>query len=125
MIYILVVHSIFLSEFIYFYIIKQLQNAIEQKAKGRKWRRTLASLQRLRLNKDDDESDARGDLSSAIVTSVAMELPETTDDSKPAQMVCNKIIGYRLCDSSGWKCTYRCRLVKSKNIIYTSLCYIV
>lgn len=54
----------------------QLQNMLEQKAKERKWRRTLSSLQRLRLNKQDEESDARGDLSSAIVASVALEQPE-------------------------------------------------
>lgn len=57
------------------------QNSLEQKAKERKWRRTLASLQRLRLNKDDEENDARGDLSSAIVSSVAMEEPGPTEAS--------------------------------------------
>lgn len=61
---------------------KNSENALEQKAKERKWRRTLASLQRLRLHKDDEESDARGDLSSAIVTSVALEEPGPTEASK-------------------------------------------
>ncbi|KAJ7370301.1 calcium-dependent phospholipase C [Desmophyllum pertusum] len=61
---------------------KNSENSVEQKAKERKWRRTLASLQRLRLNKDDEESDARGDLSSAIVTSVALEEPNTTETSR-------------------------------------------
>ena len=41
----------------------------------------MASLQRLRLNKDEEESDARGDLSSAIVTSAAMEQSEATEGS--------------------------------------------
>lgn len=61
---------------------KSSENPLEQKAKERKWRRTLASLQRLRLNKEDEESDARGDLSSAIVTSVALEEPGQTEASK-------------------------------------------
>ncbi|KAK3725313.1 hypothetical protein QZH41_002589 [Actinostola sp. cb2023] len=47
--------------------------------KERKCRRTLASLSRLRMNKEDDERDARGDLSSAIVSSVADE--ESTENS--------------------------------------------
>ncbi|XP_048580656.1 1-phosphatidylinositol 4,5-bisphosphate phosphodiesterase eta-2 isoform X2 [Nematostella vectensis] len=47
------------------------ENEVDHRAKERKCRRTLASLQRLRMNKEDDESDARGDLSSAIVSSVA------------------------------------------------------
>lgn len=67
----------------------QSQNTSEQKAKERKWRRTLASLQRLRLNKDDEESDARGDLSSAIVTSVALEEPGPTEASKSVPKVGN------------------------------------
>lgn len=41
----------------------------------------MASLQRLRLNKDEEESDARGDLSSAIVTSAAMEQSEAAEGS--------------------------------------------
>lgn len=41
----------------------------------------MASLQRLRLNKDEEESDARGDLSSAIVTSAAMEQSEASEGS--------------------------------------------
>ena len=41
----------------------------------------MASLQRLRLNKDEEESDARGDLSSAIVTSAAMEQLEAREGS--------------------------------------------
>ena len=61
------------------------QNAIEKKARERKWRRTLSSMRRLRLNKDDEENDARGDLSSAIVASIATE--ETNDASKPAPRV--------------------------------------
>ena len=65
----------------------QSQNPLEQKAKERKWRRTLASLQRLRLHKDDEESDARGDLSSAIVTSVALEEPGPTEASKTVPKV--------------------------------------
>ena len=65
---------------------------LEQKAKERKWRRTLASLQRLRLNKDDEESDARGDLSSAIVTSVAMEVPNTVEASNSAPRVCSQFL---------------------------------
>ena len=64
------------------FILTWTQNTVEQKAKERKWRRTLASLQRLRLNKDDEESDARGDLSSAIVTSVAMEIPDSIEGSR-------------------------------------------
>lgn len=47
----------------------------------------MASLQRLRLHKDDEESDARGDLSSAIVTSVALEEPGPTDASKTVPKV--------------------------------------
>ncbi|KAL9970552.1 hypothetical protein ACROYT_G022950 [Oculina patagonica] len=61
---------------------KNIENTLEQKAKERKWRRTLASLHRLRLNKDDEESDARGDLSSAIVTSVALEEPDLKEAPK-------------------------------------------
>ncbi|KAM7445346.1 calcium-dependent phospholipase C [Porites harrisoni] len=60
---------------------KNSENTVDQKAKERRWRRTLASLQRLRLNKDEEESDARGDLSSAIVTSAAMEQSEATEGS--------------------------------------------
>ena len=60
---------------------------MELKVMERKWRRTLASLQRLRLNKDDEESDARGDLSSAIVTSAAME--QLGEGSKGAPKVSN------------------------------------
>lgn len=60
---------------------KNSENMLEQKAKERKWRRTLSSLQRLRLNKEDEESDARGDLSSAIVASVALEQPEQASKS--------------------------------------------
>ena len=70
----------------------QSQNPLEQKAKERKWRRTLASLQRLRLHKDDEESDARGDLSSAIVTSVALEEPGPTEASKTAPKVGNFLL---------------------------------
>lgn len=61
---------------------KDNENVLEQKAKERKWRRTLASLQRLRSNKEDEENDARGDLSSAIVTSVALEEPTSVGASK-------------------------------------------
>ena len=76
-------HLLFLSLF---------QNVLEQKAKERKWRRTLASLQRLRSNKDDEENDARGDLSSAIVTSVALEEPTSVGASKSVPRVCSQFL---------------------------------
>ena len=76
-------HLLFLSLF---------QNVLEQKAKERKWRRTLASLQRLRTNKDDEENDARGDLSSAIVTSVALEEPTSVGASKSVPRVCSQFL---------------------------------
>lgn len=63
--------------------LKNLENVTEKKARERKWRRTLSSLQRIRLNRDEEENDARGDLSSSVVASVAME--QTDDASKPAQ----------------------------------------
>lgn len=42
-------------------------------------------MRRLRLNKDEEENDGRGDLSSAIVASIATE--QTNDASKPASSV--------------------------------------
>ena len=42
-------------------------------------------MRRLRLNKDEEENDARGDLTSAIVASIATD--QTNDASKPASRV--------------------------------------
>uniref|UniRef100_A0A6P8JAS0 Phosphoinositide phospholipase C n=1 Tax=Actinia tenebrosa TaxID=6105 RepID=A0A6P8JAS0_ACTTE len=69
---------------------KSGDNETEQKMKERKCRKTLASLNRLRMNKEDDESDARGDLSSAIVSSVADdENSELTGKKKQNPKVIN------------------------------------
>ena len=76
----------------YLLFLSLFQNVLEQKAKERKWRRTLASLQRLRSNKDDEENDARGDLSSAIVTSVALEEPPSVGASKSVPRVCSQFL---------------------------------
>lgn len=76
----------------YLLFLSLFQNVLEQKAKERKWRRTLASLQRLRSNKDDEENDARGDLSSAIVTSVALEEPTSVGASKSVPRVCSQFL---------------------------------
>ncbi|XP_015747809.1 PREDICTED: 1-phosphatidylinositol 4,5-bisphosphate phosphodiesterase eta-2-like [Acropora digitifera] len=59
-----------------------IKNAFDKRARERKWSRTLSSMRRLRLNKDEEENDGRGDLSSAIVASIATE--QTNDASKPA-----------------------------------------
>lgn len=65
--------------------LNHFQNAIDKRARERNWSRTLSSMRRLRLNKDEEENDARGDLSSAIVASIATE--QTNDASKPASRV--------------------------------------
>ncbi|XP_029205460.2 1-phosphatidylinositol 4,5-bisphosphate phosphodiesterase eta-2-like isoform X3 [Acropora millepora] len=62
--------------------LKNIENAFDKRARERKWSRTLSSMRRLRLNKDEEENDGRGDLSSAIVASIATE--QTDDASKPA-----------------------------------------
>jgi hypothetical protein len=70
-------------------VIWDKQNEAIHKLKERKCRKTLASLQRLRMNKQDDESDARGDLSSAIVSSVADE--ETNEPTGKSEEACKVI----------------------------------
>ncbi|KAK2557748.1 1-phosphatidylinositol 4 [Acropora cervicornis] len=62
--------------------LKNIENAFDKRARERKWSRTLSSMRRLRLNKDEEENDGRGDLSSAIVASIATE--QTNDASKSA-----------------------------------------
>lgn len=67
------------------FYLNYFQNAFDKRARERKWSRTLSSMRRLRLNKDEEENDGRGDLSSAIVASIATE--QTNDASKPASSV--------------------------------------